>query len=132
VIPTYIYKSGSLHKATYTTRWSFGYRLCLFFKGHNSHILDEKKKALQSKSEKCILVGYSEDIKGYRLIQPHCNETIIRRDVKFDENILACEPNLRLFLLRPVSHLQCLCLISFLLSHLDFLSSSVGVVSLPR
>jgi hypothetical protein len=27
------------------------------------------------------------------LIQPHCNEIIIRRDVKFDENLLACEPN---------------------------------------
>jgi hypothetical protein len=48
---------------------------------------------LQPKSEKCILVCYSEDVKGYRLIQSHCNEIIIRRDVKFDENILACKPN---------------------------------------
>jgi hypothetical protein len=48
---------------------------------------------LQPKSEKCIFVGYSEDVKGYRLLQPHCNEIVIRRDVKFDENILACEPN---------------------------------------
>jgi hypothetical protein len=49
---------------------------------------------LQPKSEKCIFVGYSEDVKGYRLLQPHCNEIIIGRDVKFDENILAYEPNL--------------------------------------
>jgi hypothetical protein len=49
---------------------------------------------LQPKSENCIFVGYSEDVKGYRLLQPQCNEIIIRRDVKFDENILACEPNL--------------------------------------
>ena len=48
---------------------------------------------MQPKSEKCIFVGYFEDVKGYRLIQPHCNEIIIRRDVKFDENLLACEPN---------------------------------------
>jgi hypothetical protein len=48
---------------------------------------------LQPKSEKCIFVGYSEYFKGYRLLQPHFNEIIIRRDVKFDENILACEPN---------------------------------------
>jgi hypothetical protein len=48
---------------------------------------------LQPKSEKCIFVGYSEDVKGYRLLQPHCNEIIIRRDAKFDENLLACEPN---------------------------------------
>jgi hypothetical protein len=48
---------------------------------------------LQPKSEKCIFVGYTEDVKGYRLLQPHCNEIIIRRDVKFDENLFACEPN---------------------------------------
>jgi hypothetical protein len=48
---------------------------------------------LQPKSEKCIFVGYSKDVKGYRLLQPHCNEIILRRDVKFDENLLACEPN---------------------------------------
>jgi hypothetical protein len=48
---------------------------------------------LRPKSEKCIFVGYSEYVKGYRLLQPHCNETIIRRYVKFDENLLACEPN---------------------------------------
>jgi hypothetical protein len=58
-----------------------------------AHIPNEKRKALQPKSEKCIFVGYSKDVKGYRLIQPHCNEIIIRRDVKFDENILSCEPN---------------------------------------
>jgi hypothetical protein len=48
---------------------------------------------LQPKSEKCIFVGYSEGVKGYRLLQPHCNEIIVRINVKFDENILACEPN---------------------------------------
>jgi hypothetical protein len=48
---------------------------------------------LQPKSEKCIFVGYSEDVKGYRLLQSHCNEIIIRRDVKFDENLLPYEPN---------------------------------------
>jgi hypothetical protein len=48
---------------------------------------------LQPKSEKCIFVGYFEDVKGYRLLQSHCNEIIIRRYVKFDENLLACEPN---------------------------------------
>jgi hypothetical protein len=48
---------------------------------------------LQLKSEKCIFVGYFEDVKGSILLQPHCNEIIIRRDVKFDENLLVCEPN---------------------------------------
>jgi hypothetical protein len=58
-----------------------------------AHIPDEKRKALHPKSEKCIFFGYYEDVKGYIFLQPHFNETIIRRDVKFDENILACEPN---------------------------------------
>jgi hypothetical protein len=67
--------------------------LCVFGSITWAHILDEKRKALQPKCEKCIYVGYSEDVKGYRLLQPHCNEIIIRRDVKFDENLLACKPN---------------------------------------
>jgi hypothetical protein len=58
-----------------------------------AHIPDDKRKALQPKSEQCVFVGYSEDVKGYRLLQSHCNEIVIRRDVKFDENLLACEPN---------------------------------------
>ncbi len=40
--------------------------------------------------------GYSEDVKGYRLLQPHSKNIIIRRDVKFHEDISACEPNLAL------------------------------------
>jgi hypothetical protein len=59
-----------------------------------AHIPGEKRKALQPKSEKSIFGGYFEDVKGYGLLQTHCNEIIIRRDVKFDENILSCEPNL--------------------------------------
>jgi hypothetical protein len=71
-----------------------------------AHILDEKRKSLQPKSEKCIFVGYSEDVKGYRLLQPHSNEIIIRRDVKFDENLLACKPNSTcLCHLQPAIHL---------------------------
>jgi hypothetical protein len=37
------------------------------------HILDEKRKALHPKSEKCIFLGYSEDVKGNKLLQPHSN-----------------------------------------------------------
>ena len=54
----------------------------------------KKRKALQPKSEKCIFVGYSKDVKGYRLLQPHSHDIIIRRYVKFDENLLSYEPNL--------------------------------------
>ena len=48
-----------------------------------AHISNEKRKALQPKSEKCIFVGYSEDVKGYILLQPHYHDIIISRDVKF-------------------------------------------------
>jgi hypothetical protein len=41
-----------------------------------------------------LFFGYYEDVKGYRLLQSHSNEIIIRKYVKFDENILACEPKL--------------------------------------
>jgi hypothetical protein len=58
-----------------------------------AHIPDAKHKALEPKSEKYIFVGYSKDVKGYRLLQPNSKEIIIRRDVQFNENILACEPN---------------------------------------
>jgi hypothetical protein len=67
---------------------------CVFGSISWAQIPDEKRKALQPKSEKCIFVGYSEDVRGYRLLQPHCNEIIIIREVKFDENLLVCEPNL--------------------------------------
>ena len=49
---------------------------------------------MQPKSEKCIFVVYYEDVKGYIILQLHSHDIIIRRDVKFDENLLACEPNL--------------------------------------
>ena len=33
-----------------------------------AHIRDEEQKVLQPKSEKCIFVGYSKDVKGYRIL----------------------------------------------------------------
>eukprot|EP00253_Pinus_taeda_P032918 PITA_32918 len=59
-----------------------------------AHIPDEKHKAFKPKSGKCTFVGYSEDVKGYRLIPFKSKSVIIRRDVKFDENKSACEPSL--------------------------------------
>eukprot|EP00253_Pinus_taeda_P006432 PITA_06432 len=58
-----------------------------------AHIPDEKHKALEPKSGKCTFVGYSEDVKGYRLIPFKSKNVIIRRDVKFDENKSACGPS---------------------------------------
>ena len=89
--------TNSLHNITPKEAWTkikpYVSHFCVFGSIAWAHILDEKRKALQPKSEKCIFVGYYEDVKGYKLLQPHCNEIIIIRDVKFTENILACEPN---------------------------------------
>jgi hypothetical protein len=57
---------------------------CVFGSEAWAHIANEKRKALQPKSEKCIFVGYYKYFKGYILMHPHSNEIIIRRYVKFD------------------------------------------------
>eukprot|EP00253_Pinus_taeda_P027449 PITA_27449 len=66
---------------------------CVFGSETWAHIPYEKHKALEPKSEKCIFVGYSEDVKGYRLNPLKSENVIIRRDVKFAENIPAYEPS---------------------------------------
>ena len=50
---------------------------CVFGTIAWAHILDKKRKALHRKSEKFIFVGYFEYVKGYRIIQLHCNAIII-------------------------------------------------------
>ena len=54
-----------------------------------AHILDEKHKALEPKNKKCIFVGYSQDVKGYIILQPKSKNVIVKIDVKFVENISA-------------------------------------------
>jgi hypothetical protein len=63
---------------------------CVFGNVAWARIPEEKRKYLQNKSDKCTFVGYFEDFKGYKLLQTHSNEILIRIDVKFDENLLAC------------------------------------------
>lgn len=57
--------------------------------GYNAyaHIPNERRKKHERKSEKCIMVGYSEDSKGYRLYNPKKNEINIKINVWFDEYI---------------------------------------------
>jgi len=51
------------------------------------HVHKEKRKALDDRSEECILIGYgSGDI--YRLLAKKTRKIIISRDVKFDESLL--------------------------------------------
>ena len=50
-----------------------------------SHISDERRKKLDDKSEKCILVGYSKCSKVYKLYNPITKKFVISRDVRFNE-----------------------------------------------
>eukprot|EP01018_Ginkgo_biloba_P039313 Gb_36396 [translate_table: standard] len=50
------------------------------------HVPDKKRQNLDDKSHKCILVGYSESSKAYRLWDPSQRKIVISRDVLFDES----------------------------------------------
>jgi hypothetical protein len=49
------------------------------------HIPAEKRTKLDPTAEKGILVGYSETSKAYRIYIPSTRKTVLRRDVKFEE-----------------------------------------------
>jgi hypothetical protein len=49
------------------------------------HIPVKKRTKLDPITEKGILVGYSETSKSYRIYIPSTRKTIIRRDIKFEE-----------------------------------------------
>ena len=49
------------------------------------HVLDELRRKLDPKVEKCIFVGYSLQQKGYRCYNPVTRELRVSRDVVFDE-----------------------------------------------
>ena len=50
------------------------------------HIPDDTRQKLDPKSEKCILVGYSLEQKGYKCYNPSTRKVRISRDVVFDES----------------------------------------------
>lgn len=50
-----------------------------------AHILDEKRKKLDNKGEKCIFLGVSDKSKSYKLYNPSTMKIFISRDVVFDE-----------------------------------------------
>ncbi|MCO5605141.1 hypothetical protein L7F22_059321 [Adiantum nelumboides] len=51
-----------------------------------THVPDEKRKKLDDKSRRCILVGYSDVSKAYKLYDPIKKESFTSRDIIFDEN----------------------------------------------
>ena len=57
------------------------------------HIPDEKRQKLDPKSEKCILVGYSLEQKGYKCFNPSTSKVHVSRDVVFEESRSWYEPD---------------------------------------
>ena len=51
-----------------------------------AHAIDELRKKLDNKVQKCIFVGYSKDTKSYHLYDPITRKLIISRYVHFVEN----------------------------------------------
>ena len=50
-----------------------------------AHIPDQLIKKLDSKGEKCIFIGYSEESKAYRLYNPSAKKFFISKNVQFIE-----------------------------------------------
>ena len=49
------------------------------------HVPKEKRRKLDAKAEKCILVSYSDEQKGYKCYNPRTKEVRVSRYVVFDE-----------------------------------------------
>jgi hypothetical protein len=58
-------------------------------------IPNKKRKKLDSKSENCILIGYSQEQKGYKCFKPMTQEVRVSRDVMFDESASRYSPTTR-------------------------------------
>jgi hypothetical protein len=48
---------------------------------------------LDSKSKKCVFLGYANGVKGYRLWDPTAHKVVISRDVIFVEDKMQMEEN---------------------------------------
>jgi hypothetical protein len=66
--------------------------LCIFKSRTWAHIPSEKRKALDQHTTPYIFVGYLDDVKGYRLIDPSTDRLIIECSVQFEENPLHAPP----------------------------------------
>ncbi len=51
-----------------------------------THILKDERGKFDSKARKCILLGYGQETKGYRLYDPVRQKVLHSRDVRFNED----------------------------------------------
>ena len=50
-----------------------------------AHVCKVERNKVESKAKKCLLLGYGEQQKGYRLFNPNSGKVFYSRDVVFDE-----------------------------------------------
>uniref|UniRef100_A0A2N9EI16 Integrase catalytic domain-containing protein n=1 Tax=Fagus sylvatica TaxID=28930 RepID=A0A2N9EI16_FAGSY len=50
-----------------------------------AHIPSQEREKFDEKGEKYIFIGYSDESKGFRLLNPKSNKLVVSRDVIFDE-----------------------------------------------
>lgn len=77
-------KNSTLFESWFGVRPTLGHLRpfgCVAF----SHVPKSHRVKLEKKSRKCILVGYAEHVKGYRLWDPAANRIFISRNVVFNE-----------------------------------------------
>ena len=65
------------------------YHLRIFGCNAYAHVPKVQRRKLDSKTRRCILLGYGTEQKGYRLFDPQRSKVIHSRDVVFDENSMA-------------------------------------------
>ncbi|MCO5554063.1 hypothetical protein L7F22_007589 [Adiantum nelumboides] len=56
-----------------------------------AHLLDSRRTKLESKSKKCIFLGYSEESKAYRFYDSEAKKIIVSRNVVFAEQLHAVD-----------------------------------------
>ena len=49
------------------------------------HVPEERRTKLDNRSITCVLLGVSEELKGYRLFDPVAKRVVVSRDVIFEE-----------------------------------------------
>jgi hypothetical protein len=83
--PTTVVKEVTPEEAWSGVKPSVGY-FRVFGCIDHVHVPHEKRTKLDSRSTKCVLLGVSEETKGYRMFNPLTKKLIISRDVIFEEN----------------------------------------------
>jgi transposase InsO family protein len=84
-IPTKILDSKTPFEVLYGYKLEVG-NLKIFGSKAFAHIPKDERRKLDTKSVKCIFIGYCDDHKAYKLFDISTHKLIARRDVIFHEN----------------------------------------------